>query len=623
MTGATGYIGGRLAPRLAAEGHDVRCVVRDPAKMRDIPWAQQVEIVAGDVLDEDSMRRACEGADVLYYLVHSLSEHGFAAVDRRAALITAQAAREAGVSRIVYLGGMHPEGVELSEHLASRAEVGEIFLRSGVPTAVLQAAVILGSGSASFEMLRYLTERLPVMLTPSWVHHRVQPIAIRDVLHYLVKAVTLPPEINRTFDIGGPDVLTYLEMMEGFAEVAGLPRRTMLPVPVLTPRLSSHWVNLVTPVPRSTAVPLIDSLVHEVVAAEHDIDQFVAPPEGGLTDFHRAVSLALQRISSGQVETRWSGANAPYAPSDPLPSDPAWAGGTVYTDSRERHASASAEHVWHVVTGIGGERGWYSFPLGWWARGVMDRLVGGVGLRRGRRDADSLKVGDALDWWRVEECVDEGVSRLDPDETALAPGERLLRLRAEMKAPGLAWLELRVAPTEDGSIYRQRAIFFPHGLAGHAYWYVIAPFHALVFGGMERRIVGAAERVERGEDPDPRRAWWPACATGAHAATPSAPAPCCARGPDPPGPAQPGLPTSGAGGVQRRDGVAVELEGRGPAVLREVIQRAGARDGQHHRAALQQPRQRDLAGVAPSASAARAAAWPGSASCRRRPGPTG
>ena len=481
----------------------MRCVVRDPAKMRDTPWAQQVEIVAGDVLDEESMRRACEGADVLYYLVHSLSESGFAAVDRRAALISAQAAREAGVSRIVYLGGMHPEGVELSEHLASRAEVGETFLRSGVPTVILQAAVILGSGSASFEMLRYLTERLPVMLTPSWVHHRVQPIAIRDVLHYLVKAVTLPPEINRTFDIGGPDVLTYLEMMEGFAEVAELPRRTMLPVPVLTPRLSSHWVNLVTPVPRSTAVPLIDSLVHEVVAAEHDIDQFVAPPEGGLTDFHRAVSLALQRISSGQVETRWSGANATYAPSDPLPSDPAWAGGTVYTDSRERHASASAEHVWHVVTGIGGERGWYSFPLGWWARGVMDRLVGGVGLRRGRRDADSLKVGDALDWWRVEECVDEGVSRLDPDETALAPGERLLRLRAEMKAPGLAWLELRVAPTEDGSIYRQRAIFFPHGLAGHAYWYVIAPFHALVFGGMERRIVGAAERVERGEDPEP------------------------------------------------------------------------------------------------------------------------
>jgi uncharacterized protein YbjT (DUF2867 family) len=503
VTGATGYIGGRLAPRLAAEGHEVRCVVRTPEKMRDVPWAQQVEIVRGDVLDEESMRAACRGADVLYYLVHSLSESGFAAVDRQAAMISAQAAREAGVSRIVYLGGMHPEGVELSEHLASRTEVGEIFLRSGVPTVVLQAAVILGSGSASFEMLRYLTERLPVMLTPSWVHHRVQPIAIRDVLHYLVRAVTLPPEINRTFDIGGPDVLTYLQMMEGFAEVAELPRRTMLPVPVLTPRLSSHWVNLVTPVPRSTAVPLIDSLIHEVVAGEHDIDRFIAQPESGLTDFRRAVTLALQRIRNGQVETRWSGANASYAPADPLPSDPSWAGGSVYSDERERASSASAEHVWDVVTGIGGERGWYSFPLGWWARGVLDRLAGGVGLRRGRRDADFLKVGDALDWWRVEECVDSDADDDVRGGLDLADGERLLRLRAEMKAPGLAWLELRVAPDGTGSRYRQRAIFFPHGLAGHAYWWVIAPFHVLVFGGMERRIVAAAERVERGETPEP------------------------------------------------------------------------------------------------------------------------
>lgn len=504
VTGATGYIGGRLAPRLAAEGHDVRCVVRTPAKMKDIPWAQQdaVEVVAGDVLDEDSMRAACEGADVLFYLVHSLSEAGFAEVDRHAALITAQAARSAGIRRIVYLGGIHPSGVRLSEHLASRAEVGEIFLRSGVPTAVLQAAVILGSGSASFEMLRYLTERLPVMLTPSWVHHRVQPIAIRDVLHYLVGAVDLPADVNRTFDIGGPDVLTYLQMMEGFAEVAGLPPRRMLPVPVLTPRLSSHWVNLVTPVPRSTAVPLIDSLIHEVVASEHDIDDHVPAPAEGLTSFRRAVDLALTRIREGQVETRWSGANARYAPSDPmpsdlLPSDPEWAGGTVYTDVRERTSAASADNLWRVVVGIGGNRGWYSFPIGWWARGVIDRLVGGVGLRRGRRDEDTLKVGDALDWWRVEECTEGGAgsdsSSSVPD---LEDGEYLLRLRAEMKAPGLAWLELRVAPRPGGSVYRQRAIFLPKGLAGHAYWWVIAPFHVLVFGGMERRIVAAAELTE-------------------------------------------------------------------------------------------------------------------------------
>ena len=504
VTGATGYIGGRLAPRLAAEGHAVRCVVRTPTKMRDTPWAADVEVVAGDVLDEASMRRACADADVLYYFVHSLSESGFAAVDRRAALITAQAARDAGVRRIVYLGGIHPHGVELSEHLSSRAEVGEIFLRSGVPTAVLQAAVILGSGSASFEMLRYLTERLPLMLTPSWVHHRVQPIAVRDVLHYLSKAALLPPEVNRTFDIAGPDVLTYLQMMEGFAEEAELPRRTMLPVPVLTPRLSSHWVNLVTPVPRSTAVPLIDSLVHEVVADEHDLDTFVGPPPDGALPFRRAVALALTRIREGQVETRWSGADASYAPADPLPSDPAWAGGTVYTDVRERHSTADPRRLWTVVTGIGGERGWYSFPLGWWARGVIDRLVGGVGLRRGRRDADTLKVGDALDWWRVEECVEPWSDSSEQAEARrrgeIGEGENLLRLRAEMKAPGRAWLEIRVAPDgPGGSVYRQRAVFLPKGLAGHAYWWAIAPFHAVVFGGMVRRIVGAAE-ISRSDD---------------------------------------------------------------------------------------------------------------------------
>ena len=497
VTGATGYIGGRLAPRLVADGHDVRCVVRTPEKMRDVPWAADVEVVAGDVLDEASMRRACQDADVLYYLVHSLSEHGFAAVDRRAALIAAQAAREAGVRRIVYLGGIHPEGVELSEHLSSRAEVGEILLRSGVPTAVLQAAVILGSGSASFEMLRYLTERLPVMLTPSWVHHRVQPIAIRDVLHYLTRAADLPPEVNRTFDIAGPDVLTYLQMMEGFAAEAGLPSRTMLPVPVLTPRLSSHWVNLVTPVPRSTAGPLIESLAHEVIADEHDIDTFVGPPPEGALSFRHAVALALTRIREGQVETRWSGADASHAPADPLPSDPSWTGGTVYTDERERRSRADPRSLWTVVSGIGGERGWYSFPLGWWTRGLLDRLVGGVGLRRGRRDADHLKVGDALDWWRVEECVElwsDSAGRSTAGTGGeLGPGESLLRLRAEMKAPGRAWLEIRVAPDGDGSVYRQRAVFLPKGLAGHAYWYAIAPFHVLVFGGMERRIVAAAE----------------------------------------------------------------------------------------------------------------------------------
>jgi uncharacterized protein YbjT (DUF2867 family) len=337
VTGATGYLGGRLVPALLADGYRVRCLVRDPEKLSGVPWAGQVELVTGDVLDPGSMRAACAGVDTFYYLVHSLTVRGFASVDRRAALVTAEAAREAGVRRIVYLGGLHPDSGdgELSEHLGSRAEVGEIFLRSGVPSVVLQAAVIIGSGSASFEMLRYLTERLPVMVTPTWVRSRVQPIAVRDVLHYLVAAPTLPAGVNRSFDIGGPDVLSYREMMQRYAAVAGLPRRRMLPVGLLTPKLSSHWLNIVTPVPRSVGAPLIGSLVHDAVRGEHDIDALVAPPEGGLIGYERSVQLALASITRGERATRW-GRTSPELPSDPLPSDPDWSGGTAYVDVRDR-----------------------------------------------------------------------------------------------------------------------------------------------------------------------------------------------------------------------------------------------------------------------------------------------
>lgn len=480
VTGASGYIGGRLVPQLLEAGHRVRCVVRDPGKLRDVPWRDQVEVVGGDVLDKASMDTACHDADVLYYLVHSLSETGFAATDRSAALRTSQAAREAGVSRIVYLGGVHPDDGDLSEHLGSRAEVAEIFLRSGVPTVALQAAVIIGSGSASFEMLRYLTERLPVMVTPQWVRNRVQPLAVRDVLYYLAAAAELPAGLNRTFDIGGPGVLTYAEMMQRYATVAGLPRRIMLPVGVLSPRLSSHWINIVTPVPKSVGGPLIESLVHEAVCSESDIDAYLPAPPGGLTDYDRAVELALHKIRHAQVETRWSDSSPADAPADALPSDPDWAGGSAYTDTRVRHSDVPASSVWRVIESIGGKNGWYSFPLAWAARGWADRLVGGVGLRRGRRDPEQLRVGEALDWWRVEE-LDEG---------------RLLRLRAEMKVPGQAWLELSVVPADfRGSIYRQRAIFVPHGLVGHAYWWSVAPFHSAVFGGMARNVLRTAGRM--------------------------------------------------------------------------------------------------------------------------------
>ncbi|PWK90647.1 uncharacterized protein YbjT (DUF2867 family) [Lentzea atacamensis] len=471
VTGATGYLGGRLVPRLLAEGHQVRCLVRSPEKLRDVPWATDVEIVRGDVLDD--LGEAMRDVEVVHYLVHSLHSKDFADADREAAENTARAAARAGVRRIVYLGGLHPEGVPLSPHLASRKEVGEVFLRSPVPAVVLQAAVIIGSGSASFEMLRYLTERLPVMVTPRWVHNRIQPIAVRDVLRYLVGATSL--DANRTFDVGGPDVLTYLEMMLRYARVAGLPKRRVLPVPVLTPGLSSHWVNLVTPVPRSIAKPLIESLVHEVVCREHDIRELLPGENVG---YDKAVELALTKSRDADVETRWSGASTPGAPSEPLPTDPDWSGGSVYTDERERRTEATPERLWEVVEGIGGERGWYSFPLAWAIRGWLDRLVGGVGLRRGRRDPHRLHVGEALDFWRVEE-VERG---------------RLLRLRAEMKVPGKAWLELRVAEGErGGSTYRQRAVFVPKGLAGHLYWAVVWPFHGVVFGGTVRNIANEAE----------------------------------------------------------------------------------------------------------------------------------
>ena len=479
VTGATGYIGGRLVPELLAAGHTVRVMSRSPERLRDHPWADQVEMVRADAVDEQQVAAACAGVDVVYYLIHALGGGpSFEETDRRTARVMAAAAREAGVGRLVYLGALEPEGEDLSPHLRSRIEVAGILLASGVPTVVLRAAVVLGSGSASFEMLRYLTERLPVMVTPRWVHSRIQPIAIRDVLRYLVGCAHLPPSVHRCFDIGGPDVMNYAEMMQRYAAVAGLPRRRIMPVPLFSPSLSSHWVGLITPVPAGIARPLVESLRNTVVCREHDIAEYLRDPPEGLLGFDEAVRLAVQRVRDSAVSTRWASASVPGAPSDPLPTDPDWAGGSLYVDERTRHSTAPPEALWRVVEGIGGENGWYSFPLAWEVRGLLDRLVGGVGLRRGRRDPRRLYVGDALDFWRVEER-----------DTA-----RLLRLRAEMRLPGLAWLEFHVEHDGDGASLRQRATFAPRGLAGHVYWRGIAVFHGVVFGGMLRGLVRAAEQ---------------------------------------------------------------------------------------------------------------------------------
>lgn len=480
VTGATGYIGGRLVPQLLAAGHEVSVYVRSPWKLRDVPWRPQVTVFTGDFSDAVATRRAMNGVDVAFYLVHSMGAgRDFVDVEERDARQFAEVAAAAHVGRIVYLGGLHPDGADLSKHLASRAAVGETFLDGEVPAIVLQAGIVIGSGSASFEMIRHLTEVLPYMPAPRWVRNHVQPIAIRDVLRYLVHCVDLSDGLNRTFDIGGPDILRYGQMMNGYAVEAGLPQRGIAALPVLTPWLASQWVSLVSPVPRQIAVPIIASLQNDCVMGEHDIDDYIAPPEGGLLPYRVAVGLALKREEQGEVETSWQSATVAGAPSDPLPSDPDWAGHTVFTDVRERRSGASPAAVWDVIESIGGEKGWHSFPLAWAARGWIDRLIGGVGMQRGRRHPTRVHTGDVIDVWRVE-VVDRG---------------RSLRLRAEMRMPGRGWLELGVQPAKGGSRYRQRAVYFPKGLTGRLYWAVLLPFHGVIFNGMAASILREAEHA--------------------------------------------------------------------------------------------------------------------------------
>ena len=478
VTGATGYIGGRLVPRLLAQGFAVRVLVRTPAKLDGVPWHDQVEIVEGDLSSPEDTEKACQDVHTVFYLVHSMgSGSDFEEQERDTAQLVADAAERSGVSRLVYLGGLHPEGVELSTHMRSRTAVGKVFLDSPVPAIVFQAGVVIGSGSASFEMIRHLTENVPLMPAPSWVQNKIEPIAIRDVLHYLVHAPLVDADVNRTFDIGSRDVLTYAALMYGYGYEAGLPHRRIYALPIPAPMLAGWWVALVTPIPHSMAVPLVQSLQHDAVAQEHDVDDVIAPPEAGLTGYRHAVRLALSRIENGEVETSWTGASS-GKPYEPLPSDPDWAGRTVYVDDRSRTGEAPPEAVWSVIEGIGAENGWYSLPAAWVIRGLADKVLGGAGHNRGRRNPKTLVVGDAVDWWRVEH---------------IEPG-RQLRLRAEMLVPGEAWLELTAEPDGDGTRYRQRAIYFPRGLFGKLYWWGVWPFHGLIFPSMARNILAKAAR---------------------------------------------------------------------------------------------------------------------------------
>lgn len=481
VTGASGYIGGRLVPALLAAGHRVRCLARTPEKLSGMEWVDQAEVTKGDVTDAASLDEAMDGIEVAYYLIHSMGEaDAFAEVDRKAAAGFRQAAERAGVRRIVYLGGLGADSdPRLSDHLRSRHEVGGVLADGPTPVTELRAALIIGSGSASFEMLRYLVEVLPVMVTPRWIENRCQPIAVRDVLRWLVAAADRTDPGAEVIEVGGPDVLTYREMMATYAEVAGLPRRWIVSVPVLTPKLSSLWVGLVTPLPSALARPLVEGLINEVIVTRQPDTSLTDPAAMG---FRESVELALGLSNDQQVITRWSDAALPGASvAEPMPTDPEWAGGSVLVDEKTLTTTAGPEALYATVTGIGGARGWYVTPLLWSVRGWIDSLIGGVGMRRGRRHPDELRVGEALDFWRVE--------ALDVPS--------LVRLRAEMLLPGVAWLEWHIAPEGSGSRLTQRAVFAPRGLFGRAYWYSLLPFHALIFGRMAQHLADAA--VQRGD----------------------------------------------------------------------------------------------------------------------------
>lgn len=479
IAGASGYIGGRLAPRLLSAGYALRCLARSPRKLEGREWASdpRVEIRKSDLSDAPSLVNELTGCDAAFYLVHSMmsADREYARRDLDLAFAFAKAAHEAGVPRIIYLGGLGETGAGLSEHLSSRRDVESALGSAGVPVTVLRAAMIIGSGSASFEILRYLVQRLPVMITPKWVTTRCQPIAVENVLAYLVGVLSAPESIGGVFDIGGSETLCYLEMMRIMAEELGLPRRWIIPVPVLTPRLSSYWIHLVTPLSAKIARPLAEGLKNEVVCREDRIRRIIPQK---LLNVREAIHAALSQVEAHLVETNWAMAG-------PMPGDPDWSGGTVFRDEREITIAAPARAVFRAVCRLGGSRGWYADWL-WKIRGVLDRMAGGPGLRRGRRDPDTLRYGDALDFWRVV-----GLEH-----------DRSLSLRAEMRLPGQALLNFRMAASgaQDCTL-RQTALFEPRGLLGLIYWYAVLPLHGIVFRGMLTGIQRDAVRmaaVERG-----------------------------------------------------------------------------------------------------------------------------
>lgn len=477
VTGATGYIGGRLVPRLLENGYQVKVLVRDPSRLQGRLWLEQVQVYQGNVLTPETLSPALKNVDAAFYLIHSMmGGEDFHQRDLTAARNFAQTAKNKGVKRLIYLGGLGDPDSDLSMHLRSRQETGAALRAAGVPVTELRAGVVVGSGSISFEMIRYLTERVPVMIAPRWVFTRTQPISIRNILDYLVGTLRLDDTGDYVLEVGGPDVLTYGDMLHQYAEVRGL-RRWIIPVPVLTPRLSSYWVHWVTPIPATIARPLIDGLRNEAVVRDETARGLF--PEIKLMSYKQAVEAALSVLEAQQVETAWSDALATSQGDTPPVSLTTEEG--MIIEQRVRLVRSSASNVYKVFTGLGGETGWLYWDWAWHLRGGLDRIVGGVGFRRGRRDPEDLRVGDALDFWRVEQ--------LEQDFKML--------LRAEMKVPGRAWLQFEVQPKENGeSQLVQTAFFAPKGLFGLLYWYVLYPIHAFIFSGLIEGVKDRAQKLE-------------------------------------------------------------------------------------------------------------------------------
>ncbi len=488
VAGATGYVGGRLVSQLLESGYRVRAMGRSLAKVSCRPWRKRskLECVQADIMDLESLREAVRGCGVVYYLVHSMDRMAsdFVEADRVGAKNMAQAAAQAGVEKIIYLGGLGDRSDKsLSSHLRSRNEVADILRAGSVPVTILRAAVILGSGSASFEMLRYLVDRLPLMVTPLWVFTPSQPISIKNVLNYLQGCLENDKTTDQTFDIGGPEIVTYKRLMQIYAEEAGLHRRLIVPIPFFSRKLSGFWIHLITPIPSSIAIPLTEGLRNRAVCKDNRIRELI-PQQ--LFSCRETIKRAMERIKQEKVETCWSDAGDPLPPEWTYCGDAEYSGGTIMECGYRAILNASSAEVWDAVSAIGGRTGWYFGNILWRIRGYMDLFAGGVGLRRGRRDRKKLYVGDALDFWRVVEIKEH----------------RRLLLLAEMKTPGEALLDFRLNPAgENRTELQMLSRFLPRGLSGILYWYVLYPPHRWIFDGTIRAIAkGIGKPIVKGPE---------------------------------------------------------------------------------------------------------------------------